>query len=91
MTYHRRPDGTLDEESLAAALEPDRKKARAGALLHTAVKKGLVEKQPCEVCGDLRVHGHREDYEKPLDVIWLCPLHHAELHARKRRIARSLA
>jgi hypothetical protein len=40
-----------------------------------------LTKQPCERCGStIRVHGHHEDYSKPLEVMWLCPIHHAERH-----------
>jgi len=35
---------------------------------------------PCSVCGCSRVHGHHEDYAKPKEVIWLCPLHHKQRH-----------
>lgn len=45
-----------------------------------AVKSGKLKKQPCEVCGDENVHAHHDDYNSPLDVKWLCPLHHKELH-----------
>ena len=27
-----------------------------------------------------RVHAHHEDYDYPLDVIWLCPIHHKARH-----------
>lgn len=37
--------------------------------------------QPCEVCGSEIVDAHHDDYSKPLDVRWLCPLHHRRLHA----------
>jgi hypothetical protein len=36
--------------------------------------------QPCEVCGAESAHRHHDDYDKPLDVRWLCREHHAELH-----------
>lgn len=40
-----------------------------------------LEKQPCERCGRIDfVHAHHDDYSKPLDVIWLCPVHHKERH-----------
>lgn len=42
-----------------------------------ALKKGLLQKKPCEICGENKIiHAHHEDYSKPLDVKWLCPLHH---------------
>jgi len=44
-----------------------------------ALKSGKLIKHPC-FCGELKVEGHHEDYSKPLDVTWLCPLHHAERH-----------
>ena len=45
-----------------------------------AVKSGRLEKEPCLICGDFIVHGHHENYEKPLDVLWLCPKHHRIRH-----------
>lgn len=46
-----------------------------------AVAAGLLVRQPCEVCGEQKSHGHHPDYTKPLEVIWLCPMHHRVLHA----------
>lgn len=42
----------------------------------------------CEVCGAPRAHAHHDDYSLPLDVRWLCPIHHAEVHKRKEDMAR---
>lgn len=41
--------------------------------------------QPCLICGDEKSQAHHEDYNKPLEVIWLCDKHHKELH-KKRKI-----
>ena len=57
-------------------------KERARQLLQYAVKIGSITRLPCEVCGQL-AQGHHEDYLKPLEVTWLCPLHHAEKHKTK--------
>ena len=63
--------------------KPDPFKESARLLLRYAVKMGRVIKKPCEVCGATdRVHGHHEDYTKPLEVNWLCPKHHMELHRK---------
>lgn len=49
--------------------------------VYTALKNGLLIKKPCEVCGNINgIHGHHDDYTKPLDVIWLCSEHHRERH-----------
>lgn len=55
-------------------------KLRARARIRNRIYLGLLERQPCEVCGDVRSHAHHKDYSKPLDVRWLCPKHHKEVH-----------
>jgi hypothetical protein len=52
----------------------------ARSLLNQAVLRGKLTRGPCEVCGSTRVHGHHDDYAKPLDVRWLCAKHHKALH-----------
>jgi hypothetical protein len=56
-------------------------RSRAQRLSWLAIKSGKLQRQPCEVCGATKVHGHHDDYTKPLDVRWLCPLHHRRLHS----------
>ena len=56
-------------------------KERARKLLQYAVKYGMVEKLPCKVCG-INAQAHHDDYMKPLEVVWLCPVHHAQLHKK---------
>ncbi len=61
-------------------LSPEQKlKARARAYLNTYLRKGRVEKKPCN-CGVKRVQAHHHDYAFPLDVEWLCKKHHRERH-----------
>ena len=36
------------------------------------LKKGIIQKQPCVVCGKHDVIAHHEDYSRPNDVIWIC-------------------
>lgn len=45
-----------------------------------AIRDGKLFKSPCEVCGSTPVEAHHCDYNKPLEVIWLCPTHHEEWH-----------
>ena len=52
--------------------------------LRSALKLGLVERQPCEVCGEVQTDGHHEDYDRPADVRWLCRLHHMAAHRKAR-------
>lgn len=60
--------------------------AEAKRLFGRAVREGTIVRQSCEVCGKPNAHGHHEDYNKPLDVVWLCTVHH---HARHREIRRT--
>ena len=52
--------------------------------LYFAIRAGKIKKDICIICGNSKVHGHHPDYTKPLEVIWLCPLHHKQLHTKSR-------
>jgi hypothetical protein len=57
-------------------------KAKARATLGVYLRRGKVQKKPCEHpgCGKTTVQAHHPDYSKPLDVVWLCRPHHNALH-----------
>ncbi len=48
--------------------------------LQNALRRGKLHKYPCAVCENTRVNAHHKDYTKPLEVIWLCPQHHKDVH-----------
>lgn len=52
-------------------------KVNARFLVHYAVKTGVLTKGLCETCGSEKVQAHHTDYAKPLEVRWLCALHHS--------------
>ena len=54
---------------------------KAWRMLNNAVDAGKIKRGPCEVCGTtVGVHGHHDDYSKPLEVRWLCKDCHREYH-----------
>lgn len=55
-------------------------KSKVHGIFSYAVRLGIVKPQPCLVCGE-KAHGHHPDYDRPLDVVWLCPQHHKDAHA----------
>jgi len=61
---------------------PEKEAARRAT--RSAIERGDLVRQPCEVCGKTRVDAHHDDYSKPLEVRWLCRTHHVEHHARAR-------
>lgn len=90
----RRKSKTNPYMKLAAAINPprpvdqDRRVARAHRAVADAIEMGtLVRPTECSRCHETpphKLHGHHEDYDKPLDVIWLCGECHARVHAIKR-------
>ena len=52
----------------------------AHATVYRAVKRGTLIRQPCKICGNQSTTAHHEDYLKPLEVIWLCKIHHKACH-----------
>lgn len=50
--------------------------------VENAKRLGLVQPQPCAVCGDPRSEAHHPDYDRPLHVVWLCRKHHKQVHSQ---------
>jgi hypothetical protein len=58
----------------------NRKKHQARAQVAYALRLGKLQRHPCHVCGSEKTEAHHPDYDRPLDVVWLCQPHHAETH-----------
>lgn len=82
---------TLEKKRLSIAKydekHPHKKKARH--IVSNAIRDGKIQRLPCTICGGV-AEAHHDDYDKPLDVIWLCSKHHAERHIQLRQQQRRL-
>jgi len=86
--YKNQPDAQKARilEAKNKWIELNQEKRKAHRAVNNAVRDGRLARQPCEICGALKVEGHHEDYSKPLDVVWLCRKHHAELHRKDKQL-----
>lgn len=86
LEYYRRYDRERGSRHTAEATRRYRsenpKKYKAHCIVRDAVKVGTLVPQPCECCGEVPAHAHHCDYDKPLEVMWLCPLHHVDWHQK---------
>lgn len=81
--YHKKYPTVVD----AARVRWEKKhpeRVAATIAVNNAVRDGRLVKQPCEVCGVAKVEAHHNDYSKPLEVRWLCNLHHKAADAQRR-------
>lgn len=60
--------------------DEQRKKANTRAYSKELVRRGILIRMPCEICGDVKSEMHHEDYNKPHEVRWLCRSHHLLHH-----------
>ncbi len=58
----------------------DKRRQKAHNMVRNAVKTGKLVRQPCCRCGNPKTVAHHEDYDKPLDVMWLCQVCHTQRH-----------
>lgn len=80
--YDRERGNRQDADSTRRYRSENPKKYAAHLLVNNGLRDGKLTKLPCEVCGKTEVHGHHADYDKPLDVMWLCSEHHVAWHMK---------
>lgn len=59
-------------------------KRKAHKTVENALLSGRLSRKPCETCGRQKVQAHHDDYNKPLDVRWLCSSCHHQHHHQIR-------
>lgn len=82
--YDRGRGNRQTRQDLRDYREKNPAKYKAHQLISYQVRVGLIKKPSCCVdCGlEARLHGHHDDYAKPLEVRWLCPACHHQWHAK---------
>lgn len=54
-------------------------KYKAKQKINNKIKNGDIKRQCCIFCNNIG-EAHHFDYNRPLDIIWLCHMHHSRLH-----------
>lgn len=83
--YDRVRAKTADRIKLASEInkawrEADTRRVKCHNAVARAIKSGELVRLPCIRCGDEKSVAHHEDYDKPLDVVWLCQPCHKQRH-----------
>ena len=78
--YDKKRGCRITNEKLKEYRKSNPKKYKAQIMVNNHLRSGNLHKLPCETCGRKDVHGHHDDYDKPLNVRWLCPVHHNLWH-----------
>jgi NAD-dependent SIR2 family protein deacetylase len=64
----------------------DRRRGIAHNAVSRAIRNGSLFRLPCSKCGEKKSHAHHEDYDKPLEIIWLCQLCHKQRHKEIKQL-----
>ena len=58
----------------------DKRKNASYCAVARALRSGIIKWQPCCVCKSDKSLAHHESYDRPLEVVWYCQIHHKERH-----------
>lgn len=76
--YANNKDKFYNHKTKYRALNDDKVLAQKEA--RKAIARGELIREPCEICGAEKADAHHDDYNKPLEVRWLCRSCHMEWH-----------
>jgi hypothetical protein len=83
--YDKERNKNKDRIALASAVTKiwraeDNRRSKAHNAVARAIKCGDLVRLDCFRCGSEKTVAHHEDYDKPLDVVWLCQPCHKQRH-----------
>lgn len=58
----------------------DRRRTYAHNMVARSIRSGSLLRHSCCRCGEAKTVAHHEDYDKPLEVMWLCQPCHKQRH-----------
>jgi ribosomal protein S27AE len=64
----------------------DKRRMAAHIAVAGEIRKGSLVRNPCVRCGEKKSLAHHEDYDKPLEVMWLCQPCHKQRHKELKEI-----
>lgn len=82
LAYDRERGNRQNKEYVREYRERYPKKYKAHCMINNAIRTKKLFREPCAVCGKGDTDGHHDDYDKPLNVRWLCSEHHRQWHAK---------
>ena len=84
--YHKQVSTEVGRREFLYKFYKSRKKHQvkyaARQRLKYAIRTGKIKRGPCRDCGSMDSFGHHDDYNKALEVIWLCRKHHGIIHRK---------
>ncbi len=75
--YERHADRVKEAARTRYATDPEFRKR---ALARAAARRAFPDPKPCSRCGKPNADRHHDDYDKPLDIRWLCRSCHVNEH-----------
>jgi hypothetical protein len=60
--------------------DADKRRQSAHGAVRRAILAGTLVRMPCIRCGEPNSVAHHEDYDKPLEIVWLCQPCHKQRH-----------
>lgn len=58
----------------------DKRRTICHSTVANAIRSGKLVRSPCIRCGEKKSIAHHEDYDKPLEIMWLCQSCHKQRH-----------
>ncbi|MCP4061380.1 MAG: hypothetical protein GY738_29740 [Pseudoalteromonas sp.] len=78
--YDRERGSRQSAEDVRRYRQQNPKKYKAHCMVNNQKRAGNLHEEPCEDCESKNVVAHHDDYDKPLNVRWLCQSCHKKWH-----------